>query len=1249
MRTKKIAVILLTLCMIITMTPLMSFAVTEDEAAAVSGSEASVDVAAEADNADAGKKTTSAAAEAGEDPLSADDEEAAAGVTVLGVEDIADEEGEDAAARGAGIDWADSVYVLGKQVNSSNCNDVLGDGGSVQYDRSSRTITLNNANIDLKNFDSSAFSDTNKVYGISTWQDANIVLQGSSTIVSSASSFDPGMEYVYGIEATGGLSVSGSGSLSIEIATDASGIEKYYGIEGAGRLSISGSTIDVSMNGSGDSIGIYTGWKGFALSDRAIVRAGSTGGGGRAVYDSSYMKSTVEYGSSLEMISDYAAFQFSRLSDSVADGRILINTEPTFEGADYWDKTSDLTKYKYVRLLGSNEGSRASGSVYILGRALDSGELPDDVPHSGTIAYDENSKTLTLENAAIDLDDFETASPGNLVAGIYATSDIRIVLKGENTVKSTNNDYAAGTEYVSGIEGWGTLDIMQDQSGGSLSVELAKTGSGNSKISFTGINADDSILIDSAEVNIDMGRYGRCTGIYAWKPFYLSNGAIVGVTASGSNNMAVSGTNPIGASVINGGSELEMRSDGVAFNCWTPKASLKEIDCLVSTSKDGSSAEDWDKSSSLRDYRYVKFAANKSRFGKDIRVLGRKITDENCGDVLEDGGSVTYDKDTKTLTLNNAELDFADFHHEYDDDENPESGTNMIVGIDAEDDITVVLRGRNRIFTTKDSFDEKKEYVYGIDSGMMNDLTITGEGTLEIAFEKNNEKLSYTGVDVGDSFTVDGVSVTVDLGGELGGTGIDCMMGAVKLQNGGTLRVNTDGASSKGVDSTFANDMVIKEGSLLEMTSEGKAFNNYYLSQEVTAGGALVNTEASAEGASAWNRTTYLVNYKYVRFPENYVHAHELEHFAGSAATCTEPGSREHWVCWKCGTYFSDEGSTVLDPDEIFTPKLEHEWDKGKITKPATLLRKGVKTYTCTVCHGTKEESFTLKEAIEDTAEKAVEKIIEWIEKIFGGGGSDDPDVLPAELTVTLSQDTFTYNGKVQKPDIKSVTAGGEAVENYTAEYEEGSKDAGTYKVTAKFEIGEYSISGTAEYTIKPANITDMTVSGTSFTYNGRAQKPSVVTVKAGNLKLGPSDYTAEYSDSGSSGAGEYLLKVNGRGNFCGSKTAAYSIRKAANPLSVSCKTANVQYKKLKKKNQTVRAGKVMNVSNAKGKVTYKLSSVSKAKYRKYFKLDPASGNMTVKKKLRKGTYTITAAVSASGDPNYEAGTAVVTFRIKVR
>ena len=63
-----------------------------------------------------------------------------------------------------------------------------------------------------------------------------------------------------------------------------------------------------------------------------------------------------------------------------------------------------------------------------------------------------------------------------------------------------------------------------------------------------------------------------------------------------------------------------------------------------------------------------------------------------------------------------------------------------------------------------------------------------------------------------------------------------------------------------------------------------------------------------------------------------------------------------------------------------------------------------------------------------------------------------------------------------------------------------------------------------------------------------------------------------------------------------------------------------------------------MNVSNAQGKVTYKLTGVKRGKskkYKKYFKINATTGKVTIKKRLKKGTYKVTCRVTASGDSSH--------------
>ena len=59
------------------------------------------------------------------------------------------------------------------------------------------------------------------------------------------------------------------------------------------------------------------------------------------------------------------------------------------------------------------------------------------------------------------------------------------------------------------------------------------------------------------------------------------------------------------------------------------------------------------------------------------------------------------------------------------------------------------------------------------------------------------------------------------------------------------------------------------------------------------------------------------------------------------------------------------------------------------------------------------------------------------------------------------------------------------------------------------------------------------------------------------------------------------------------------------------------------------------------------VSNINK-EVKKYFKIS-SSGVVSIKKKLKKGTYTIKCTVTAAGNDDYQPVTKTVTFKIKVK
>ena len=171
-----------------------------------------------------------------------------------------------------------------------------------------------------------------------------------------------------------------------------------------------------------------------------------------------------------------------------------------------------------------------------------------------------------------------------------------------------------------------------------------------------------------------------------------------------------------------------------------------------------------------------------------------------------------------------------------------------------------------------------------------------------------------------------------------------------------------------------------------------------------------------------------------------------------------------------------------------------------------------------------------------------------------------------------------------------------------------------------------------------------MTLSKTSYTYDGNVKKPSVKSVVLNGITLkAGTDYTVSYA-SGRKNVGFYKVTVTGIKKYSGKIQMSFSIDKAKNTLKVTAKTAKVKYSKLKSANQTVARKSVLTVTGGKGTITYtKMNGPTK------ITINKSTGKVTVKKGLKKGTYKVKVNIKAAGTKNYKPLTLTRTFKIIVK
>ena len=158
--------------------------------------------------------------------------------------------------------------------------------------------------------------------------------------------------------------------------------------------------------------------------------------------------------------------------------------------------------------------------------------------------------------------------------------------------------------------------------------------------------------------------------------------------------------------------------------------------------------------------------------------------------------------------------------------------------------------------------------------------------------------------------------------------------------------------------------------------------------------------------------------------------------------------------------------------------------------------------------------------------------------------------------TITLSSESFTYNGQNQKPTTVSVKDGDTGLvldTDYTLT-NDGGTNVGEFSITITGK-GNYTGEANKKYNINPKSIADatITISPENFTYNGESQQPTTVSVKDGNTDLVlDTDYTL--TNDGGTNVGEYSITITGKGNYTGEANKKYNI----NPKSIADATITI-------------------------------------------------------------------------------------------
>lgn len=246
-----------------------------------------------------------------------------------------------------------------------------------------------------------------------------------------------------------------------------------------------------------------------------------------------------------------------------------------------------------------------------------------------------------------------------------------------------------------------------------------------------------------------------------------------------------------------------------------------------------------------------------------------------------------------------------------------------------------------------------------------------------------------------------------------------------------------------------------------------------------------------------------------------------------------------------------------------------------------------------------------------------------------------------SDNNVTLSQTSYTYDGQPKKPPVTVKDGSIILTENkdYTITYQ-NNVNVGTAAVTVTGQ-GDYIGTVTKTFIIteaeqkkpepqpsekKSLSAKNITLSQTSYAYDGKAKKPAV-TVRDGKIVLkAGGDYTVSYKNNKNPGTAKVI--VTGKGNYKGAVTKTFTITVKK---GTSHRVGSYQYKVTGSSYVSVTGVKSNKVTKVKIPKTVKIGG-------KNFKVT-AVGNNAFKKNKKITTVEIGDNVKVIGKGAFEGST----------
>lgn len=692
------------------------------------------------------------------------------------------------------------------------------------------------------------------------------------------------------------------------------------------------------------------------------------------------------------------------------------------------------------------------------------------------VYYDGNG-TLTLKDATIN----GTATTGHVGAGIFASGDLTIVLEGTNTVKGVQDPN--GDSQSIRVEGNLTI-----QGGGSLTAQGADTSEGSSYGIFViGSFTQQGGSVTASGGNVS-GNYNS-TGLYVYGSTVTVQGGTLkatgGATDSGSYGISMFSSVTVGNAAVTATGGTGKYSYGLYIDSSSPSVTLSDNGSLTARS------ESADKAGGI--YFQNPFgSAGSVTVGENSTLLTNSVIWYDNSFKAKplaptgDGSWLIYGQSNQPSAVGGT--------YTLTDDLTIESGNTFT--IPAGSTLTVP---QGKTLTVNGTLN------------IANQSSLKGEGTLEAGenstFTMTNpdpvisgsETLTYDGTDQLGAFKLEAPTGTVEvMEKEFAISSSPSLEGwslnQQEVKNAGTYTLTASNGTS-----TIEKEITVSPATI-SITSATVQDKTYDGNQDATVTGVeftgLVNSESLSLGTDYTATATF------------------ADKSAGNSKQATVTVALTDTV--KNYTLASG-GNTTTATGTISPLPVVLEWETTSFTYDGNL-----KTVTATVTNRVGEDVITLSyEGNTGTAVNSYTATVTGLDNTNytldnATGTTQAWSIGEASITeaeVTLSQNSFTYDGQSHTPTV-TVKLNGNALNaetDYNVDFGGDSINAGTYTVTV---TGKGNYSGTAN-------------SQPTYTINKADQAALSIT------SSGPATYGQDYAltTSGGSGSGAVTITVsNGTG-----------------------------------------------------------------------------------------------------------------------